>query len=180
MSELRAMLGALRSPGQPVLDETRAGRPAGPVASSEVAAGLRGSLKAPLAPQPSLGEIGALVDGARSAGLPIELHLTGDIHRPSPAVALAAYRITQEALTNVVKHAPGAATTVAVDCQGGGVSVRVHNRRGLLPVPALPGPRGQGLTGMRERAALCQGRADAGPVDNGFLVDAWLPDGSAE
>lgn len=180
MSELRAMLGALRAPGQALFDAVPAGPPYVPPRPSPVTAPPHSALGAPLAPQPSLGEIGALVDGARAAGLPIELHLAGDVHRPSPTVALAAYRITQEALTNVVKHAPGATTTVAVDCQEAGVSVRVHNGRGLLPVAAVPGHRGQGLTGMRERAALCQGRADAGPVGDGFLVDAWLPDEDAQ
>ncbi len=179
MTELRAMLGALRPPGEEPLDAASAGRPSPAARLSDAPADLGTTVGVPLAPQPSLNEIGALVDGARAAGLPIELHLTGDIHRPSPAVALAAYRITQEALTNVVKHSPGATTTVALECQEAGISVRVHNERGLLAVAAVPGHRGQGLSGIAERAALCHGRADAGPFGTGFLVTAWLPNGDA-
>jgi signal transduction histidine kinase len=172
MSELRAMLGALRSPGQAAAGGTP-GRP--PYGATWPA----GTHEAPRAPQPSLTEISALVEGARAAGVPIELQLKGDPRRVSLAVALAAYRITQEALTNVVKHAPGATTEVEVDCGPAGVSVRVRNGRGLLPVAVVPGHRGQGLTGMRERAALCRGRVDAGSVGDCFVVDAWLPEGNA-
>ena len=124
MSELRAMLGALRAPGPPLPGSGRGPGDHRPGRPPSAPGGSNPALGASLAPQPSLGEIGALVEGARAAGLPIEMRLTGDIQRPSPAVALAVYRITQEALTNVVKHAPGATTTVAVDCQEAGVSVR--------------------------------------------------------
>jgi signal transduction histidine kinase len=88
---------------------------------------------------------------------------------------LAAYRVTQEALTNVVKHAPGAETVVAIDCGADGVSVRVRNGRPVVPVAPVPGHQGHGLMGMAERAAHCHGWVKAGPEGEGFAVEAWLP-----
>ena len=164
MGELRAMLGALRSP-----------EPEAPSPGAAAGAGDRAQ-GAPLAPLPSLAEIGGLVEGARVAGLPIDFRIGGVTRGLPEAVGLAAYRITQEALTNVVKHAPGASTTVSVDCQSGGVALQVRNARGRLVPSAIPGRQGQGLVGMRERAALCGGHVHAGPVGEGYLVEAWLPE----
>jgi signal transduction histidine kinase len=169
MTELRAMLGALRSPDvAPPVDTGTV-----PVRSEALTVPL--GVSAPRSPLPSLADVNVLVDGARAAGLPVTLHLAGDLARPSPAVALAAYRITQEALTNVVKHAPGADTTVAIECRPDGVSLHVQNGKGLLPVTTVPGQQGHGLTGMRERAALCRGHVQAWPAGEGFAVEAWLP-----
>lgn len=174
MTELRAMLGALRSPDiAPPPDIGTVDVGTVPVRSEALAAPL--DAPAPRSPLPSLVDVNVLVDGARAAGLPVTLHLAGDLARPSPAVALAAYRITQEALTNVVKHAPGADTTVAIDCRPEGVSLHVQNGKGLLPVATMPGQQGHGLTGMRERAALCHGHVEACPAGDGFAVEAWLP-----
>jgi signal transduction histidine kinase len=161
MGELRAMLGALRSP-DPEAPSPRAAE-----------AGAEG---APLAPLPSLAELGGLVEGARVAGLPIDFRISGPTRGLPEAVGLAAYRITQEALTNVVKHAPGASTTVSVDCQRGGVALQIRNARGKPAPSGVPGRQGQGLVGMRERAALCGGHVHAGPVGEGYLVEAWLPE----
>jgi signal transduction histidine kinase len=119
--------------------------------------------------------VGALVEGAGLAGLPVTLEFSGQSTGLPPAVALAAYRVTQEALTNVVKHAPGAETVVAIDCGTEGVAVRVRNGRSLVPVAAVPGHQGQGLMGMAERAAHCHGWVKAGPEGEGFAVEAWLP-----
>ena len=115
------------------------------------------------------------MEGAGLAGLPVTLELSGQSTGLPPAVALAAYRVTQEALTNVVKHAPGAETVVAIDCASDGVSVRVRNGRPLVPVAAVAGHQGQGLMGMAERAAHCHGWVKAGPEGEGFAVEAWLP-----
>jgi signal transduction histidine kinase len=176
MAELRSMLGALREAGPD------AGRPPGPGAPAKGAAAAAAALAragaiggAPRAPQPTLEDVGALVEGAGLAGLPVTLELSGHSDGLPPAVALAAYRVTQEALTNVVKHAPGAETVVAINCGTEGVSVRVRNGRALVPVAAVPGHQGQGLMGMAERAAHCHGWVKAGPEGDGFAVEAWLP-----
>lgn len=177
MAELRAMLGALREAG----DESD-GRPPTPGVPSYGAAAAAAALAragavdgAPRAPQPTLEDVGALVEGAGLAGLPLTLELSGQSGGLPPSVALAAYRVTQEALTNVVKHAPGAETVVAIDCGAEGVSVRVRNGRPLVPVAPVPGHQGQGLMGMAERAAHCHGWVKAGPEGDGYAVEAWLP-----
>lgn len=151
MSELRAMLGALRATGL------------GPDG---------GDL--PLSPQPSFEDIRALVDGAAKSGVPVRLESAGEQDSLPPAVGLAAYRIVQEALTNVVKHAPGADTTVTVDRQSDGVRLRVINGRPLIPVTVPSGHSGHGLVGMAERAAHHHGWVKAGPAGDGFSVEAWL------
>ena len=186
MSELRTMLEALR---EPVLDGPG---PAGQTAPNEGGAASGAAVLswstafegAPRAPQPSLAQVRALVEGAGMAGLPVTLEMKGAADALTPAVGLAAYRITQEALTNVVKHAPGAETLVAIDHRQDGVSVRVRNGRGVLPPrrtsgdgPSVNGNPGQGLLGMRERAAQCHGWVQAGPCEGGFAVEAWLPTG---
>ncbi len=177
MAELRAMLGALREPGTENgnLPPWPGGPPKGAAAAAAALARAGSSGGAPRAPQPSLEDVGALVEGAGLAGLPVRLELSGQSAGLPPSVALAAYRVTQEALTNVVKHSPGAETVVAIDCGADGVSVRVCNGRPLVPVTAAPGHQGQGLVGMAERAAHCHGWVKAGPEGEGFAVQAWLP-----
>jgi len=174
MSELRAMLGALREAeaGEVVLS-VPSGNGAASAAAALARAGAIG--EAPRSPQPSLQDVGALVERAGTAGLPVRLQCTGETVGLPPAVALAAYRITQEALTNVVKHAPGAETVVFIACRSDGVSVRVHNGRPVVPVAPAPGHHGQGLVGMAERAAHCQGWVKAERDGLGFEVEAWLP-----
>ncbi len=177
MAELRAMLGALREAGR----ESDSLPPAAGVPSQGAAAAAAALARAgatggaPRAPQPTLQDVGALVEGAGLAGLPVTLELSGQSAGLPPALVLAAYRVTQEALTNVVKHAPGAETVVAIDCRTDGVSVRVRNGRPLVPVAAVPGHQGQGLVGMAERAAHCHGWVKAAPEGEGFAVEAWLP-----
>jgi signal transduction histidine kinase len=85
------------------------------------------------------------------------------------------YRLVQEALTNVVKHASGATTTVTIDRDMSAVRVRVANRRAARKDDTLPSG-GRGLTGMRERVALFGGTFDAAPApDGGYVVDATVP-----
>ncbi|MGP8205961.1 MAG: sensor histidine kinase [Acidimicrobiales bacterium] len=177
MAELRAMLGALREAGieNGSLPPSPGARTKGAAAAAAALARAGAIGEAPRAPQPTLEDVGALVEGAGLAGLPVTLELSGQSTGLPPAVALAAYRVTQEALTNVVKHAPGAETVVAIDCASDGVSVRVRNGRPLVPVAAVAGHQGQGLMGMAERAAHCHGWVKAGPEGEGFAVEAWLP-----
>ena len=126
------------------------------------------------APQPTLAAVDQLVDDARTAGVPAELHVEGDRRDLPPAVDLAAYRIVQEALTNVRKHAAGAATTVRLMYGPAAVRVEVHNAAGRSTANGSEG--GQGLAGMRERVRIFGGEVDARPApDGGFVVRARLP-----
>ncbi|MBA3369104.1 MAG: sensor histidine kinase, partial [Geodermatophilaceae bacterium] len=128
---------------------------------------------APLRPMPGLGDLPDLVSSVRVGGLATELSITGQPRAAPSSVDLAAYRIVQESLTNVVRHARASYVTVTVDYQQDAIAVRVVDD-GIGP---MPGPdAGQGVTGMRERAASLGGRLSAGRGDSGgFVVDAWLP-----
>ncbi|MEV4617324.1 sensor histidine kinase [Asanoa sp. NPDC049573] len=143
MTDMRRLLGVLRSETAP----------------------------APTAPQPGLADIAELVETARRAGVPITLH--GTVPDEEGPVALAAYRIVQEALANAARHAPGAAVRVAVTRDAGSVALRVENDPPATPTE--PG-EGHGIAGMRERATLLGGTFEAGPtVFGGFAVAATLP-----
>jgi signal transduction histidine kinase len=120
-----------------------------------------------------IARIAALVDRAHAAGLPVELRVEGEPTELPPDADLAAYRVVQEALTNVIKHAGTAATTVHVGWEPDGVQVAVENERGRSQ--AIAGSE-RGLAGMRERVAACGGDLDAGPRESGgFRVSARLP-----
>lgn len=134
------------------------------------------------APVPTLNDVPALVEQSRRAGLPVTFTgITGTMARTLPQGAeLAAYRTVQEALTNVLKHSPGAATTVTIHWGDDGLQLRVQND----PVSAVtaqhiarpvPGS-GNGLRGMSERIALYHGTLTYGlQPDGGWLVEAALP-----
>jgi len=137
-----------------------------------------GVLREDAAPvEPVQGDLGELIARARASGLHIES--TVDAAEAPPMVARAAYRVVQEALTNVAKHAPGAAVTVRVASTGARTDVSVVN----APPPAGPLPgaaSGQvGLIGLRERVRLVGGTLRAGPEAGGFAVTATLPHGAA-
>jgi signal transduction histidine kinase len=141
---------------------------------------LRYDQPAGLAPQPQLADLPALVDAARRAGVSVELAVPGAMSDVPSGVAVCAYRIVQESLSNASQHAPGAAVSVSVDHDAGVVRLRVANGPGGAggpagPSPSEPGP-GHGLTGMRERVALLGGSLSAGPsAGGGFVVSAVLP-----
>ncbi|MFJ3085311.1 sensor histidine kinase [Streptomyces sp. NPDC086838] len=129
------------------------------------------------APQPGIDRLQQLVEATVRAGLPAELSLAADVGDVPPAVDLSAYRIVQEALANVVRHAPGARTRVSVTSDGGQVTVLVVNGPPEQPVSPLESAgTGHGLVGMRERVRLTGGSLDTGPLpDGGFRVAARLP-----
>jgi signal transduction histidine kinase len=133
----------------------------------------------PRAPVAGLARIGELIERARAAGLKVKLTTEGQPQALPVNIDLAAYRIVQEALTNSAKHAAGAEVTVRIACTGAGVVVEVEdNGSAKVPSPprALALAGGNGLAGMRERAAALQGRLAAGPrPGGGFRVAAWLP-----
>ena len=136
---------------------------------------LRGSHRdAESRPQPSLGDLEALVEEHRASGLPIELAISGRA-RPLPdGVELSIYRIVQEALTNVVKHTRANQVTVRLAYEDAGINLDVTDDG--APVTAGPAASGHGLVGMRERVALLGGTLEAGPrAVRGFGVAVWLP-----
>lgn len=134
------------------------------------------------APVPTLNDVPALVEQSRRAGLPVTFTgITGTMARTLPQGAeLAAYRTVQEALTNALKHSPGAATTVTIHWGKDGLQLRVQNdpvssaaaQHIARPVPGS----GNGLRGMSERIALYHGTLTYGlQPDGGWLVEAALP-----
>ena len=129
----------------------------------------------PAAPAPGLASLPALLDRAAAAGLSITAaDLPGDAGLPV-SLELSVYRVVQEALTNVVKHAPAAAVDVAVTVDGGQVVVTVANDAGTA-TPRAPEGAGHGLVGMRQRTDLFGGTLLAGPTpDGGFRVTATFP-----
>ncbi|MEU9374465.1 sensor histidine kinase [Streptomyces sp. NPDC048255] len=130
------------------------------------------------APQPGIGRLQQLVEATVRAGQPVELSLAAEAQRAAPpAVDLSAYRIVQEALANVVRHAPGAPTRVSVTVDEDEVLVLVVNGPARDAVVELESSgTGHGLVGMRERVRLTGGTLDTGPLpDGGFRVAARLP-----
>jgi signal transduction histidine kinase len=125
-------------------------------------------------PQPGLGRLDELVDGLQRAGLPVRLEM-GSLPADVPSMLdVTAYRLVQEALTNVLKHS--AAEWVRVEVRAEAESVVLEVVDGGPARAADPGwSSGQGLVGMRERVALFGGRLDAGPVSAGWRVRAELP-----
>jgi signal transduction histidine kinase len=127
-------------------------------------------------PQPMLKDLGGLLDQAQAAGVSAELSVQGDPRALAAGVELSAYRIVQEALTNVIKHAGSAHTRVNVAYRDDALQIEVvddgHGE-------SQPGVRaGHGLVGMRERVALFGGTLSAGPVNgSGYRVEALLPYG---
>jgi len=123
------------------------------------------------APAPGLARLPELLEPARAAGLQVDCAVTGDVHTLPPGVDLAAYRIVQEAITNVLRHAGARRIECSVDRRDHVLELRVtDDGRG-----GTPSAGGHGLVGMRERAALYGGSVEAGPVPGGFAVHAVLP-----
>ncbi|WP_344689697.1 sensor histidine kinase [Blastococcus jejuensis] len=146
MAEMRRLFGVLRADGE---------RPA-------------------LAPQPGLDQLERLLDENRAAGVDITAVVEGEPVPLPPGLDLAAYRIVQEALTNVRKHAPGGGVTVRMSFGREDLDVVVEDTGAVAPESADGG--GFGLVGMRERVALYGGSIQAGPMaGGGFAVRARLP-----
>jgi signal transduction histidine kinase len=176
LEEMRRMLGVLRQQ-----DVTPGPALVGPAAGQAPAGGGTPARQAPLTPAPGLAGLDRLIDRTRGAAVRVALEVSGH-PRPAPAgVDLSAYRIIQEALTNVVRHAgTGASCVVSLGYTDADLVIRVTDDGGL-PV-ALPSVSvatqgtGHGIIGMRERVHLCGGTFSAGPLPNGgFQVTAALP-----
>lgn len=126
---------------------------------------------------PTLHRLDDLVGDMRRAGLDVELYVDGDLDNLSPGLALVAFRILQEGLTNALKHAPGARVQASVTRSADELAIRVLDEGGGRASKSANGT-GQGLVGMRERVALYGGALDAGPRGpGGFEVLARLPTG---
>lgn len=131
--------------------------------------------QAPDAPQPTLADLDSLLANVRETGLEVERATTGAVRELPPGVELSAYRIVQEALSNTLRHAPGASARVEVSHVLGGLGLRVVNgpARGL--VKPSPGA-GHGITGMRERVAMLNGEMTAGELpEGGYEIAVFLP-----
>jgi signal transduction histidine kinase len=128
-------------------------------------------------PQAGLARLPDLLDETRRAGVPVELIEQGERPRLAPGVDLVAFRVVQESLTNVRKHAPGAPTVVLLRYLPKTLELEVQNQAAISHADANGGgPGGHGLVGMRERVRLFDGRFDAQPsADGGFRVHALLP-----
>jgi signal transduction histidine kinase len=126
------------------------------------------------APQPSLAGLDALVEQVRASGLQVETAIAGEAGDVPPGVDLSAYRIIQEALTNVLKHAgPQAHASVRISYRPDDIDITVVDDG---PGAATSNGHGHGLVGIRERVAVVGGTVDAGPADGGgFSVHARLP-----
>jgi signal transduction histidine kinase len=131
------------------------------------------------APQPDLAAVDDLVASVRGAGLAVELRTSGPARPVDGVVGVTAYRIVQEALTNVLRHADARRACVDLVFEDEALVVRVaDDGRGLAAGKGGPGGGGggQGLVGMRERVAVLGGRLEVGPAPGGgFAVDARLP-----
>jgi len=126
-----------------------------------------------LGPQPGLRDVPRLLEGLSSAGLPVELRVSGDPQQLPAGVDLSAYRVVQEALTNVLRHSHDAHARLLLSyhCDEIGIEVTDDGQ----PTPSNRS-RGFGLLGMKERVALFGGRIETGPrPDGGFKVNVHLP-----
>ncbi|MEV5095895.1 sensor histidine kinase [Streptomyces rochei] len=180
LTELREMLGVLRSGGE----GARAERAAVPLAAVGVAAAAAASRAADDGERsgegPCLSELDELIGQSEAAGMVVDLSVEGERRSYAPVVESTAFRVVQEALTNVHKHAAGAKTYVRLAHRASEIAMQVENE----PPPAVsagePGARlpsgGNGLVGMKERVAALGGVFVSGPTDaGGFRVSAVIP-----
>ena len=144
-----------------------------------------GSADAELVPVPELGRLSELVESAGRAGVLVELREAEAVRVAvlPESVALAAYRIIQESLSNVIRHAPGARTAICLDLEGFDLVLSVVNDAAAQPVQPMeaPGRASHGVLGMRERVRLVGGSLEIGARDEGgYRVAARLPIGGHE
>jgi signal transduction histidine kinase len=131
---------------------------------------------AALAPAPRLADVKELVETVRASGTPVDLYMSGTDRPLSAALELTVYRVVQEALTNVVKHAPGARAAVALAVSDYEILLDVTNDGAPADVGEPHAAAGLGIVGMRERIAAFGGLLAAEPLaDRGFRVAAQVP-----
>jgi signal transduction histidine kinase len=155
LHELRALLGVLRAPG----NGTSARRQ-----------------QAGLLPAPGLADLGRLAERTAEAGVRVDIDVRGDQARLPAGLDLAAYRVIQEAVTNVIKHAETDRCRVTVTHEPRALVLQVTDSGAGSRRGGGQGPAGNGIAGMRERAAMYGGHLRAGPLPGrGFQVTARLP-----
>ena len=184
LSLITVQAGALQAqlpPGHPARDTAASMAGTGRVAMDEMRRmlgllRLRGGDEPGHAPQPGMDEIPALIAQARAAGVDVEMAVDGESRDIPVGVSMSAYRIVQEAITNVVRHARAARCRVRVHVGESALELRITDDGGGGGAdPVSVGP-GHGLVGMRERVHLFGGELFAGPVPGGgFAVQATLP-----
>jgi signal transduction histidine kinase len=172
--KVTAAFGSIESIGRVAQDELR-------VVLGLLRDGEAGT--APLAPAPRLVDVRDLAETVRASGVQVEMRMEGLDRRLSPSLELSVYRVVQEALTNVVKHAPGARVVAELTVSAEKVSLDIRDdggkggqaAQGGHAAQAGPGT-GHGIVGMRERIGAFGGRLVAGPADGGgFRVTAEVP-----
>jgi signal transduction histidine kinase len=175
LADMQRLLGVLRrdGTGQPGGGQAPDGRPAN---------GQEPARRLQLAPAPGLADLERLVSTTAGAGVRVNVTRTGE-HRDIPAgIDQSAFRIVQEALTNVVKHSGASSCRVSVGYEDTGLSVEITDAGGAAPgldrsmAAREPNGTGHGILGMRERVSLCGGEFTAGPLpERGFRVAARFP-----
>ncbi|HUZ01431.1 MAG TPA: sensor histidine kinase, partial [Thermomicrobiaceae bacterium] len=167
--QARAALTAIKAVSKDALDELR----------TMLAALRQADEDAPRTPAPGLERLDELVEATRAAGISVTVQVVGERQVLPAAVDLAAYRIVQESLTNVARHAGPATATVRLAYRADALDIAIEDD-GCAPTAngASPPGTGTGIAGMRERAGALGGRLQAGPRSGeGFAVTAHLPIG---
>ncbi|MER6784614.1 histidine kinase [Streptomyces sp. NPDC000658] len=169
--------GAARAAGDPVFTDRALGaiEETGRAALEDLerVLGVLREAERPSGSRPTLAEAGRLLQSARASGAEIDAKVTGPLENVPGPVSREGYRILQESLTNVLRHAGAVPVRVRVGVHDDVLSLEVRNR---LLSGRVPGPgRGSGLRGIRERAALLGGRASTGPDAGDWQVHAELP-----
>ncbi len=159
--ELAGVLSTIEATGRSALDELR-----------RLLGVLRTGEADDLAPLPGLEAIPGLVERVRQAGLRVELEVQPGLEAPA-SIALCAYRVVQEGLTNALRHSAGGQTRVTVTGSAAGLDVVVHTSGGTPSADA--GGAGTGLLGLRERVLLSGGELSSGPMSDGWQLSAALP-----
>lgn len=168
--------GAARAAGDPgftdraldAIEET--GRAA--LADLERVLGILREAERPAGARPTLADAGRLLESARASGARVDAEVTGPVEAVPGPVSREGYRILQEALTNVLRHAGAVRVRVRITVAGGTLALEVRNP---LSEPVAGAGRGSGLRGIRERAALLGGAARTGPDEDDWQVRAELP-----
>ena len=178
LREMRALLGVLRSDGDPDEENAAAENGAGGDAGGGTGAGPRPDSGADLVPAPGLADLGRLAERTAQAGLRVDLDIAGERPALPAGLELAAYRVIQEAVTNVIKHAAADCCRVRVACRDGALTLEVTDNgdaaqragQSASPVP------GHGIAGMQERVGMYGGEFRAGPLPGrGFRITARFP-----
>ena len=164
--QARAALAAIKTVSKDALDELR----------TMLVALRQTDEEAPRSPAPGLDRLPALIELTRAAGLSVFTNVAGDPLLLPAAVDLAAYRIIQESLTNVARHASAAAATVRLTYEADSLLIEIIDNGQTVPANGVSPGAGSGIAGMRERASALGGRLDAASrPEGGFAVTARLP-----